>query len=154
MDQFDDALIGVRNKPHRTTRAKVGGFLWHLLQMVLAMEAGMMVYHLLLGTLFAGSGFAILTKENRLFGYWMMVVPMALAMLAFMRFRRYDWRHCSEMTLAMLAPLAGLTVLVLCYVFPVQTLRSFGDPLMILAMAAYMLVRSGHHAHGQEQACH
>jgi hypothetical protein len=127
----------------------VGRFLWHLLQMVLAMEAGMAVYHLLLSTVLAGTGYAALTREYRLFGYWMMVVSMALAMLAFMRYyHKSTWRSCGAMTFAMLAPVATLTALVLCELIPLQTLHAVGDPLMILAMAAYLLYRRGEHVHG------
>jgi hypothetical protein len=134
----------------------VGRFLWHLLQMVLAMEAGMALYHLLLSTMLAGTGYAALTREYRLFGYWMMVVSMALPMIALMHYyHKSNWRSCGAMTFAMLAPLAALTVLVLCELIPIQTLHAVGDPLMILAMAAYMFYRRGEHAHGgHEQAGH
>ena len=133
----------------RSVAGSVGCFLWHLLQMVLAMEAGMALYHLLLSTVLIGTGYAALTKEYRLFGYWMMVVAMALSMLAFMRYyHKSNWRSCGAMTFAMLSPLAALTVLVLCELIPLQILHALGDPLMILAMAAYMLYRRGEHAHG------
>ena len=93
---------------------KVGRFLWHLVQMVLAMEAGMMVYHLLLWPVLAPTGYGALTSAYPLFGYWMMLVSMVLGMIALMRFHRSNWRYILEMTIAMLAPLAVLTVLVLC----------------------------------------
>ena len=38
----------------------------------------MMAYHHLLWPLLAGTGYAALTKEYPLFGYWMMVVSMAI----------------------------------------------------------------------------
>src|SRR6266498_1022765 len=83
----------------RSVAASVGGFLWHLLQMVLAMEVGMAVYHLLLGTVLTGTGYAALTREYRLFGYWMMVVSMALPMIALMRYyHKSNWRYCGAMT--------------------------------------------------------
>ncbi len=131
--------------------AKVGYFLWHLVQMVLAMEVGMMVYHILLWPLLARTGYAALTNAYPLFGYWMMVLSMALGMLALMLYHRSTWRYCLEMTLAMLAPVAALTVLVLCYLFPIHTLYGVGDPVMILAMAAFMLYRPHEHAHGANQ---
>jgi hypothetical protein len=52
------------------------------------------------------------------------------------------------MTVAMLAPLAVLTVLVLCAVLPIRTLYGFGDPVMFVAMAAYLLYRPHGHVHG------
>ena len=133
----------------RKAAASVGRFLWHLLQMVLAMEAGMVVYHLLLGTLLAGSGYAALTKDYPLFSYWMMVASMTLPMIALMRsYHKSTWRSCGAMTFAMLAPVAALTVLVLCALIPLQILHALGDPLMILAMAAYLVYRRGEHTHG------
>jgi hypothetical protein len=52
------------------------------------------------------------------------------------------------MTLAMLAPLAALTVLVLCAVLPIGTLYGVGDPVMYVAMAAYLIYRPHGHAQG------
>ncbi len=142
------ATIEVHQHDKRSRAASIRQFVWHLLPMVLSMVAGMMIYHLLVGTLLAGTGFAALTKQNRLFGYWMMVASMVLGMLALMRYHRSTWRYCLEMTLAMLAPLAAMTVLVFFALFPIQILYGLGDPLMILAMAAYMLYRPVEHAHG------
>ena len=133
----------------RSSAASVARFLWHLLQMVLAMEAGMAVYHLLLHTALAGSSYAALTEVYPLFGYWMMVASMTLPMIALMRlYHKSSWRSCNEMTIAMLVPPAALTALVLCGLIPLHTLQALGDPLMILAMAADMLYRRGEHAHG------
>jgi hypothetical protein len=131
----------------RGAAVSVGRFLWHFLQMVIAMEVGMMVYHMLLWPLLSGTGYGALTQAYPLFGYWMMVASMTLPMIVLMRFHRSSWRYCGEMTIAMLAPLAALTVMVLCYLLPIHTLYGVGDPLMFLAMAAYMLYRPHDHAH-------
>jgi len=136
--------------------SKAAGFIWHLVQMILAMEAGMMVYHHLLWPILAPTGFSSLTKDCPLFGYWMMVVSMTLPMITLMRgYHRSTWRYCMEMTIAMLTPLAALTVLVLCHLFPIQTLYGIGDPVMFLAMATYMIFRPHQHTHsGHEHADH
>ena len=129
-----------------------GRFLWHVVQMVLVMEAGMMVYHLLLSTVLAGTGYAGLTSAYPLFGYWMMIVSMTLPMIALMRYyHNSNWRTCGEMTFAMLAPLAALTGLVLCYLIPNHTLYSTGEIAMLVAMAAYMLYRRDEHSHGTHE---
>ncbi len=139
----------------RSSAASVARFLWHLLQMVLAMEAGMAVYHLLLHTSLAGSSYATLTELYPLFGYWMMVASMTLPMIALMRlYHKSSWRSCNEMTIAMLVPPAALTALVLCGLIPLHTLQALGDPLMILAMAADMLYRRDEHAHGHHAHAH
>jgi flagellar biosynthetic protein FliP len=135
--------------------SKAGRFLWHFAQMVMAMEAGMMIYHLLVRPLLAPTGFSVLTMEYPLFGYWMMVVSMVLGMLALMLYHRSTWRYSLDMTIAMLAPLAAFTVMVLCNVLPIHTLYGIGDPLMFLAMAAFMLYRPHEHAHAEhELSCH
>ncbi len=138
--------------------SKMGRFLWHLVQMVLAMEAGMMIYHLLLWPLLAPTGLSILTQEYPLFSYWMMAFSMALGMIVLMRYHKSTWRYSLQMTTAMLAPLAALTVLVLWYVLPIHTLYGVGDPVMILAMTAFMLYRpqehGGHKHSANENACH
>jgi len=135
--------------------ASVGRFVWHLLQMILAMEAGMALYHLLLHTVLVGTGYAILSTTYPLCDYWMMVASMTLPMIALMRFsHKSSWRSGGEMTIAMLAPPAALTVLVLCGVIPLHTLQALGDPLMILAMAADMLYRRDEHAHGHHAHAH
>lgn len=155
MEQFDNAAT-VTAHDHRqpSTRTKVVSFLSHLIQMIVAMEAGMAVYHLLLGTLLAQTGYAALTKAYPLFGYWMMVVSMTLPMIGLMRFQRSSWRHCLEMTAAMVAPSAALTLLVLVGSISFGLLSGAGDPAMYLAMAAYMLYRRdehGAHGHGSHQ---
>jgi hypothetical protein len=122
--------------------SKVGHFIWHLVQMIAVMEAGMMVYHHLIWPLLAPTGFSALTKQYPLFGYWMMVVSMTLPMIALMRgYHKATWRYSLGMTMAMIAPLAALTVLALLALLPIHILYGFGDPLMFLAMAAFMLYR-------------
>jgi hypothetical protein len=158
-DHMNMATMSVHAHQTQSLASKVGRFTWHLVQMVLVMEAGMMVYHHLLWPVLAPTGFSSLTKEYPLFGYWMMVASMTLPMIALMRgYHKSTWRYCLEMTIAMLAPLAVLTVLVWYHLLPIQTLYGIGDPVMFLAMAAYLLYRphqhtpSGHEHTGRQPA--
>lgn len=143
-------------RPWKNLISKAGAFLWHFAQMVLAMEAGMMVYHKLIMPLLAPIGFHSLMLAHPLFSYWLMVASMTLPMLTLMRwYHKSTWRYSLGMTGVMLAPLAALTVLVLCDLCPIHILHGFGDPLMFLAMAIFMLVRPVQHTHvGQAQPCH
>ena len=93
-------------------------FLWHWVQVVLAMEAGMILYHLILGKVLAGTGFAALIQGNRLFGLVIMIVFITLGMIALLRFRRSAWRYSLKMTIVVIAPLAVLTVLVVMALLP------------------------------------
>jgi hypothetical protein len=132
----------------RDVLRKVVSYVWHLLQMVIAMEVGMFAYHLLASTVLARIGYAALTDAYPYVGYSAMVAGMVVGMVAFMLWQRSSWRHCLEMTLAMLAPVVVLAVLVVSGLVPIGVLYSLGDPLMILAMALFMLVRPHQHAHG------
>ena len=140
-----------RQHPVLGFAAQAGAFVWHFVQMVLAMEAGMMVYHLLLRPVLAPTSVGALTSQFPLIGYWMMVAAMVLGMIALMGYHRSSWRYSLEMTIAMIAPLAALTVLVLCSLLPIHTLYGVGDPVMFLAMAAFMLFRPHDHAHGAHE---
>ena len=139
----------------RNTTANVGRFLWHFLQMAVAMEAGMMIYHKLIYPLIAPIGYDALTDKYPLLGYWMMLVSMAVGMIVLMRFHKSTWHYCMEMTGAMFIPLVALTALVWFELCPAHILYSFGDPLMFLAMAAFMIIQPVKHAHaGEEHSCH
>src|SRR5512139_4154178 len=76
--------------------AKVKSFVWHLFQMAVAMELGMLLYVLLRGLL-ARIGYATVLTEYPLAAYWIMVVFMTLPMIAFMRHHRYSSRDCAGM---------------------------------------------------------
>jgi hypothetical protein len=124
----------------RGAAPNVGRLLWHFIQMILVMEAGMMIYHHLVWPILAPTGYAAFTRDYPLFGYWMMVLSMALPMIAFMRaYHGATWDYCIGMALAMLTPLAVLTMLVFFSLIPIHALYTVGDPLMFLAMALYML---------------
>ena len=128
--------------PTSSRAAKVKSFVWHLFQMAVAMELGMLLYILLRGLL-ARIGYATVLAEYPLAAYWIMVVFMTLSMIALMRHHRYSWRDCARMTAAMLAPLVALCALALLGLLTIQALHRIGDVTMLLGMAAYMLYR-GH----------
>jgi hypothetical protein len=155
-DQMNMAAMETQGYRTQSLASKIGRFIWHMVQMIVAMEAGMMIYHHLLWPVLAHTTFSTLTDQYPLLGYWAMVASMTLPMIALMRiYHKSSWRYCLGMSTAMLAPLATLTVLVLCYLFPIHTLYGVGDPVMILAMAAYMLYRPHQHMHsGHEHAGH
>jgi len=141
--------------PLRTMAVSVGRFLWHFLQMTIAMELGMMIYHKLIYPLIAPMGLDALTDTYPLVGYWMMLISMAAGMVVLMRFHKSTWRYCMEMTGAMFVPLIALTALVIFELCPAHILYAFGDPLMFLAMAAFMIIRPANHTHhGGENSCH
>lgn len=135
---------------------KAGRFLWHYVQMAVVMEAGMMIYMKLIIPLLAPFGFYQLKMAQPLFCYWLMVASMTLPMIAVMRlYHKSTWGYSLGMTSAMLAPLAALSLLVLCDLCPIKILYGFGDPLMFVAMAAFLIIHPAQHSHGEKiHTCH
>jgi len=75
-----------------------------------------------------------------------MVIPMVALMRVYHKNSR---RACGAMTAVMLVPPAVLKVLVLGVVVPLQTFLEVDDPLMILAMGAYLLYTPSSHGPGR-----
>jgi flagellar biosynthetic protein FliP len=113
--------------------------------MILAMAAGMGVYMLFRQGL-APASYTTAIVTYPLVGYWTMVAFMTLPMIALMRYHRHDWRHCLEMTAAMLAPLVLLTVLVKVDLLAFKALHHVGDIVMTVSMALVMVYRRADYA--------
>jgi hypothetical protein len=129
--------------PHAPTSsraAQIKSFVWHLLQMILAMQAGMTLYMLFADRL-APAGYKAATVAYPLFDFWMMMIAMTVPMILLMWYHKYDWRYCIGMTLAMLAPVALLTVLTQVDLMSICALHCNGQTAMVLGMAAFMLYR-------------
>jgi hypothetical protein len=124
-------------------------FTRHLLEMVVAMMAGMLVLGLALVVLGKPSG-----EVNLLAEYGVMGAFMSAPMVAWMRYRGHSWSDGLEMTVAMLVPMFAL-------VFPVelgvagyvpglseQSLPVLSHVAMIAGMAALMIYRWDRYEHG------
>ncbi len=147
--------IGVSDATNsRGQWVKIVRFLWHLAQMIIAMEVGMLVYHMVIYPLLfpnasCGCG---LTNVSPLVSYWMMVASMTLPMIALMKlYHKSSWGYSLGMTATMLAPLAALSVLVTYALIPIYVLHRIGDPLMFVTMAAFLLLCPND---GAQPACH
>jgi len=141
-------------KAGRARRRLVSGwrFARHLLQMVVAMIAGMAVLSVALATLGEPPGYANLSVQ-----YGLMGVSMSVPMVAWMRYRGHSWSDGGEMAAAMLLPMFALVV-------PVEVGVSryvpglSEDSLMLLSHVAmiggmvvlmvYRFERYAHAAHG------
>ena len=138
---------------------KVGYFLWHLLQMLLAMMAGMASYGLLSGMLPAASDYAALLAAYPTLEYPVMFAFMTPPMVALMRLHGYNWRRTTEMVGAMLGPPAVLIALVLGgasdYLpwLSVSTLGLSTHVAMLVGMVVWMLYRGAEIEHlGQHKS--
>jgi flagellar biosynthetic protein FliP len=123
-------------------------FTRHLLEMVVAMIAGMAVLGVAIGLLGEPPGYSDL-----LFRYGLMGAFMSAPMVAWMRHRGHPWSDGLEMTAAMLVPMFAL-------VFPVElgvaryvpgltqgSLPLLSHVAMIGGMAALMLYRFDRYVH-------
>jgi hypothetical protein len=126
---------------------KLGRFLWHLLQMVLAMAAGMAIYSALARVILTAEGYETMRIEQPVLWYFEMAPFMTVPMVVLMRLHGYRWQQCMEMSAAMLIPPAGLIALVQAGVtvylpwLSTQTLPASTHVGMILSMLGLMLYR-------------
>ena len=126
--------------PQSDRAVNIKSFLWHLFQIIVAMEFGMTLYHGAFVNQLAPESYKAFTLANPLFDYWMMMISMILPMICLMRYHRYDWRYCTWMTIVMLAPVALLTALMWIGLISMMTLRIAGNITMNLGMVIYMLL--------------
>jgi hypothetical protein len=121
-------------------------FARHLLEMVLAMIAGMAVLGVALAVLGEPPGYS-----NPLVEYGLMGASMVAPMVGWMRYRGHSWSDGLEMTVAMLAPMFAL-------VLPVElgvavpglsegSLMMLSHVAMIGGMVVLMIYRFDRYAH-------
>ncbi|TMR96390.1 DJ-1/PfpI family protein [Nonomuraea basaltis] len=119
---------------HTSRTRLVGRFLWHYIEMVIAMMLGM----LLLGLVWD----AVLPEITRIdVNTLIMAADMTIGMAVWMRVRHHSWPGIAEMSVAMFAPFLVLLVPYWFGVLPGHLVMSIGHVLMFVLMAAVMLRR-------------
>jgi hypothetical protein len=120
-------------------------FTRHLLEMVLAMLAGMAVLGVAILALGEPPGYS-----NLLVRYGLMGAFMAAPMVAWMRHTGHSWSHGGEMTAAMLSPMFALVLPVELGVVGLSghALMMLSHVAMIGGMVALMVYRWDRYAHG------
>lgn len=121
-------------------------FTRHLLEMVIAMMAGMAVLGAAVGLLGGPPAYA----DNALVEYAVMGASMSAPMVAWMRYRGHPWSDGLEMTLAMLVPMFALVLPVELGVVELSehALMMLSHVAMIGGMALLMLYRWDRYVHG------
>jgi hypothetical protein len=125
-------------------------FMRHLLEMVVAMFAGMALLGVALWMLGEPPGY----DAHPLVRYGLMGAFMAAPMVAWMRHRGLSWKDGLEMTVAMLAPMFALVVPVELGVagyvpgLSEQSLPVLSHVAMISGMVVLMIYRFDRYAHG------
>jgi hypothetical protein len=110
--------------------------------MVVAMFAGMLV----LGWLRDALGLTVVFAERPGVSYLLMATDMAIAMAAWMRFRRHGWAMTLEMCAAMYVPLA-LLPLVWAGAMSGMTFMVVAHVLMLVGMLVPLLRHRAELAH-------
>ncbi len=124
-------------------------FTRHLLEMVVAMLAGMAVLGVAIWALGEPPGYS----NNLLLKYVLMGGFMAAPMVGWMRYRGHSWQPSAEMAASMIVP--GIGVIALLWAGAVEDigmLLVIEHVVMLPSMLVAMLLRrdeyTGHHHHG------
>ena len=120
------------------------GFLRHLFEMMLAMMVGMIVSAMIFLSA-VGMTAAEAMREHAVLFVVLQAFGMTLAMVAWMRHRRYNWRSSAEMAAAMVVPAVPLICLRLLDVIsgPICGVYCLAT---IVAMIIVMLYRRSEYA--------
>ena len=126
-------------------------FTRHLLEMVVAMMAGMMVLGVALEVLGEPPGYGSALVEYGLMGAF-----MAAPMVAWMRYRGHAWSDGLEMSAAMVAPMFALVIPVEFGVVGLtgHSLMMLSHVAMIGGMVLLMLYRLDRYAHVHDHPGH
>ncbi len=136
----------------RNAASQAGRFLLHLFEMLIAMQIGMGVFHLVLGLLRIYSSSRAFEAGTALHAVTMTVF-MVVPMVAWMLFRGHGWRHCAEMVAAMVAPVALIGLLCQLGIDAyIPWLAGLSSPLMLLGMILAMLYRRDHYTRAKNHA--
>jgi len=135
---------------------RVARFALHFVEMVLAMELGMVALCGLDTGILRPAGLN-LTGRSPEMDALAMAVYMAAPMAAWMRLRGHGWGHAAEMAGAMVVPFAGAVALRAAGLLSRAEMMAFGNDLMWIAMVGVILFRCGHytgapHKHGTPPA--
>jgi transcriptional regulator GlxA family with amidase domain len=147
----------VRPRAHQAGRLDAtvraaGRFALHFAEMSLAMVAGMVVFHVLVGMHSYESATESTPMVFRAMYEIGMMVFMTVPMVGWMRVRGHSWRHGTEMSVGMLTPVIAIDLLLAVgggTVWP--WLQQASGPAMLLGMAGAMLLRREHYAGAHTQ---
>jgi hypothetical protein len=89
----------------------------HLFEMVVAMDVGMLAYHMLVARPLSGLGFGSIFDGD--LGYTWMTVSMVVSMVVLMRWQGHTWRMAEEMSLGMVGPIVVCFALVRLGICPI-----------------------------------
>jgi hypothetical protein len=117
-------------------------FIFHFLEMQIAMGLGALVCYLLTRLIPASSSFATIYHPGTYLYAVGDILFLTVPVVAWMIFRGYGWRHSLEMALAMVAPVAAIIMVgeLAGYAYLLWLITAM-YPAMSLGMLVYMLYR-------------
>lgn len=132
--------------PIRNAASKIGRFVMHLLEMLLAMVAGMFALSWLGDLIPAYSSLYYSFRSGAILYELAMVVFMTVPMVTWMIVRGHGTRHGVEMALAMFAPVAVISMLRLLKADAyLPWLADIGHMASFVGMIVAMLYRCDHY---------
>ena len=134
------------DQPRRRHLAGWLPFIRHYIEMLLAMAIGMVALHPLAMFAFQAAGAAQLLDNTEVMTL-VMATDMAIAMGAWMAYRRHGWRDIAEMSAAMYLPFIIFFPATLTGLMASGAMMAAGHVLMLAAMLAVMLWRRDHYSH-------
>ena len=156
MDQINITSIQVHGRQILNYALKVGFFIWHYFEMMLAMGVGAYLFEVLVRAMPASMSYTLSLRSGTFLYISGISLSMMLVMIAWMFVRGHGWRHSAEMAVAMLVPVALVAVIS----FQRGNAALFDDnycSAMCVGMVAAMLFRwqhftrwsfpSSHHVH-------
>ena len=136
------------DQPRRPNLAGWAPFVRHYIEMVLAMVIGMVALMPLEMWAVQAAGAPRLLNGVEVMTL-VMATDMAIAMGAWMAYRRHGWRDIAEMSAAMYLPFVIFFPATVTGVMTSGAMMAAGHALMLVAMLAVMLWRRDHYCHGR-----
>jgi len=122
-------------------------FLWHYVEMIIAMVVGMLVLGAARAGLFALLGVELSSATQPEIAALLMAFDMSVGMVVWMRFRGHGWPASLEMVAAMFAPVVLLAPFTLAGILSGHALMMTMHIAMLPLMLAVMLRRREEYTH-------
>lgn len=127
-------------------------FLWHFLELQIAMSLGALVCYLIVLLISGMSSFTTTYRPGTFLFATGDIFFLTVPVVAWMIFCGHGWRHSLKVAVAMISPVAVIMVLGQFTAYDFLTwLLTAGYPAMSLGMLAYMLSHRDHFARRIEQ---
>ena len=111
MDQINRTSVQTQGSQVLNYALKVGFFIWHYFEMMLAMGVGAYLFELLVREIPISTSYTLRLWPGTFLYISGISLSMMLVMIAWMIVRGHGWRHSGEMAVAMLVPVALVAVI-------------------------------------------